>query len=101
MALPQPENIEIKLNQTLENIERLKKTITLFMNTYKTMQPKDRAKAIQDIQKNLRELDNFIVSLRTEKRMNTAMSFKVENIKNKTSSLHNLWRRVEEKLYSA
>ncbi len=86
---------EQELVKMLTTIERLKKDINQLMNTYKILPIKDKILMIQKIQVDFKSIKSFIQKAKQEKNMNTAVAFKLDNVKNKTMSLINLWRKVE------
>ncbi len=98
MAFKSDNAFESELVRMLNFVEALKKDITTLMATHKTLPLKDKILLIQKIQRSFKATQKFISEAKKEKNLNIAISFKLDNVKNKAISLNNLWRKVEEDL---
>lgn len=98
MAFRSDNAFESELVRMLRFLELLKKEINQLMSTHKTLPIKDKVLLIQKIQRDFKYIQAFIYTAKKEKNLNTAINFKLDNVKSKALSLSNLWRKVEEKL---
>jgi hypothetical protein len=93
--------LEGEMKKMKEVLESLKRTQTIFMNTFSKMKPKERAVIVREIHSHHTTIGNFINSARKYDLRAPALKFGLENIKQKYQLLSNQWRRTEKLLESA
>lgn len=93
--------LESEMKKIKEVLESLKRTQTIFMNTFSKMKPKERATIVREIHSNQTIISNFINSARKYDLRAPALKFGLENIKQKYQILSGQWRRTEKLLESA
>jgi hypothetical protein len=93
--------LEGEMKKMKEALESLKRTQTIFMNTFSKMKPKERAVIVREINSHHTIISNFINGARKHDLRAPALKFGLENIKQKYQLLTNQWRRTEKLLESA
>lgn len=93
--------LENEMKKIKEILESLKRSQTIFMNTFSKMKPKERAVHVREINSNHTTISNFINGARKYDLRAPSLKFGLENIKQKYQLLSNQWRRTEKMLESA
>ncbi len=79
-------------------LQQLQIKVRGFVAGYATMQPKERARNLLEIQKAMDSISRFFDKLKTMNIQNTGTKFSAENLKQSFFSLKAQWRKFEMSL---
>jgi hypothetical protein len=84
------EDLKKTKNITLETLQVEK----IFLHTFATMRPKERAQTIQKIQTAHKKIEDFLASAKKYDLRAPALKFGMENIRQNFQLVMSLWRRI-------
>jgi hypothetical protein len=82
-------------------LQTLQLKVRVFGATYLSMQPKERAKALLEIQKTFESLARFFDKMKGLNIQNTGTRFAAENLKQSYYSLSAVWKKIESAMNSS
>jgi len=94
---PEPEFSPEVMKSTLAGLQT---KMTIFINTYKTMKPQERAQSLQAIKSTVDSINRTYDRLKTIPNTNTGVKFSIETTKQSFRVLLERWRKFEAVLNS-
>ena len=90
--------IDHELVQIKTLVESLKKTQTIFTNTYKTLPPKERAKILREVHSGHQKISAFLLKAKKLPMTNSGTKFAIENLNQTFQLMMVLWKKTEAQL---
>ncbi|MCC6276695.1 MAG: hypothetical protein IT289_02125 [Oligoflexia bacterium] len=98
MAIISDNQIDHELAKMKGFIEGLKKTVSIFSATHKTLPARERALTIQKIQSDIKTVSEFLQRSKSVETYNSGTKFGLETAKNSLASIQSQWKRIEKAL---